>query len=123
MRIKRAYKIPDQITMGIFRLPCVMSVRKEGEDSFVYSLKPFEDGMDTYFVIDHDYDQATQAHPGQWLCELQCGDWVVLDDDEYKKVSEETLNKMLRGETSEDDVDRLRSIIPDNWKELSIEER
>ena len=46
--------------------------------------------MDTYFVIDHNYNQATHAHPGQWLCELNCGDWVVLDDDDYKKIKAES---------------------------------
>ena len=90
MKIKRAYLIPDQITMGIFRLPCVCGIRKDREHGFAYVLRPFDIGMDTYFVIDHYYKQATYAHPGQWLCELNCGDWVVLDDDDFSKIKEES---------------------------------
>ena len=90
MKIKRSYLIPDQITMGIFRLPCVYGIRKDREHGFAYILRSFVIGIDTYFVIDHGYSRATHAHPGQWLCELNCGDWVVLDDDDYRKIKEES---------------------------------
>ena len=76
--------------MGIFRLRCVCGIRKDREYVFAYILRPFEIGMDTYFVIDHDYNRTANAHPGQWLCEMNCGDWVVLDDEDYRKTKEES---------------------------------
>ena len=81
MKIKRAYLIPDQITMGIFKLPCVVGVRKI-ENKPVFEL--------AYGVHDIDGEDVYYVPSGQWLCELNCGDWVVLDDEDYRKIKEES---------------------------------
>ena len=88
MKIKRSYKIPDHITMGIFRLPIVAGVAKYLDGEWAYKLTSYEVNLDQYFAIDKDYIFVHLAHPGQWICELEGGDWMVLNDEDYKKREE-----------------------------------
>lgn len=88
MKIKRAYKIPDKITMGIFRLPIVAGVYKYLDNEWAYRLRAYEVNLETYFAIDKDLKEVHIAHPGDWICELEGGDWMVLKDEGYKRIEE-----------------------------------
>ena len=78
MKIKRAYKIPDRITMGIFRLPCIIGIRKI-EDEPVYELADN--------VHDIDGEEVYHVPFGRWLCETEDNSWLVLTQEEYETRS------------------------------------
>ena len=80
MKIKRAYQIPNKITMGIFKLPCVVGISK--------NFDPF--GFE-YMIINRTPEEGkimklSSCHIGDWLCELEDNSWLVLTDEEYKAI-------------------------------------
>lgn len=84
MKIKRSYKIPDHITMWIFRLPIVSGIRKV-EGKALYLLQRYWDEHDNPHEVLYDNGvDCFCALPGQWLCELDNGDWLVLNNNEYE---------------------------------------
>lgn len=86
MKVKRAYHISDHITMGIFRLPIVAGIRKV-EGKALYLLQRYWDEKDNpHEVLYGNGIDCFCALPGQWLCELDNGDWLVLTDEEYKTL-------------------------------------
>lgn len=93
MKIKRAYQIADHITMGIFRLPIVTGIRKV-EGKALYLLQRYWDEKDNpHKVLYSNGVDCFCAFQGQWLCELDSGDWMVFTDEEYNALYKPNKNK------------------------------
>ena len=81
MKIKRAYQIPNKITMGIFKLPCVMGISKTFDPvSFEYMI------INRIPPKEGEFMKLSSCHIGDWLCELEDNSWLVLTDEEYKAI-------------------------------------
>ena len=78
MKIKRAYLIPNKITMGIFNLPCIVVVMKIFDEP-VFEL--------AYGVHDIDGEDVYCVPCNRWLCKLEDNSWLVLTDEEYGRVN------------------------------------
>ncbi len=73
----------DRHIEGIFKLPCVCSVRK-CHSGIEYTL--FCDTVSGLSGI----EEPVVAHVGDWLCEDCFGHWHLLSDDEYKELCRDT---------------------------------
>ena len=82
LELVQCIKIEGKNVNDIFRLPCVLGVRKDGYRGFVVIL--FGDTRNKYVRWGED----NIARIGDWLCEGDRGVWHVLSDSDYKRLSE-----------------------------------
>lgn len=73
MRIIEAYQVPNgNVSPDIFALPCV---------ELAYKIK----GQTWYDV--NCCDKKMIALPTRWICKTSTGTWIVLNNDEYLKIT------------------------------------
>lgn len=82
MNFKQAIRIGRSID-GIFRLPCVASVRKD-----LFGTSFFE--LYGHCMLDR---KNAIAREGDWLCEDKGRKWVVLNNEQYNKIRYEQMDK------------------------------
>ena len=68
---KQIIDVPDRVTETFFNLPCVHSVYKY-KGSILWYIK-------------RESNTIQFAHPGDLLCQLQTGDWLVYARNQFKK--------------------------------------
>lgn len=68
---KQVIEVPDRVTETFFNLPCVYSVYKH-KGSILWYIK-------------RDNNTIQFAYPGDLLCQLQTGDWLVYARNQFKK--------------------------------------
>ena len=78
MEFKQCIQIGRTIE-GIFRLPCIASIRKD-----IFGAAFF----DTYGFIMHD-GKSVSAREGDWLCESDSGRWYWFTNEEFMRLREE----------------------------------
>lgn len=77
MKFKQCIQIGRSVE-GIFRLPCVVAIRKD-----IFGAAFF----DTYgFIMDDG--KSVSAREGDWLCENYNGHWKWFTNEEYKLFKE-----------------------------------
>lgn len=78
---KQVIEIPDRVTETFFNLPCVYSVRKDKKKGCIV------------WNIERDNNTIQFAYPGDLLCQLQTGDWLVYARNQFKKTNTNEHNK------------------------------
>lgn len=68
---KQIIDVPDRVTETFFNLPCVYSVYKH-KGSILWYIK-------------RESNTIQFAYPGDLLCQLQTGDWLVYARNQFKK--------------------------------------
>ena len=80
MNIIQATQVDARNIEDIFKLPCVQSIEKTEDGSFLVKTFPFytEEGdcLVKQFFIGSETD---------WVCQLAFGKWCILSDEEYKE--------------------------------------
>ena len=76
MKFKQCIQIGRTIE-GIFRLPCIASIRKD-----IFGAAFF----DTYGFVMHD-GKSVSAREGDWLCVDYNNRWHLLTNEEYKSLT------------------------------------
>lgn len=75
--MKQAIQVPQQVTNTIFNLPCIFSVHKE-IDTICYLVYGYDNVAGTYYI---------KAYPTDWLVEDDNGEWKVIKNEEYTKLT------------------------------------